>query len=89
MTVMRMAILTVRNVPDEVHRALRMRASQHGRSTEAKIRYILEKAVKPEQRLRLGDQLNQLAQAHGLSNSDIELLEQIRNGQPAKPLDFE
>ena len=89
MTVMRMAILTVRNVPDEVHRALQMRASQHGRSTEAEIRYILEKAVKPEQRLRLGDQLNQLAQAHGLSNSDIELLEQIRNGQPAKPLDFE
>ena len=89
MTVMRMAILTVRNVPDEVHRALRMRASQHGRSTEAEIRYILEKAVKPEQRLRLGDQLNQLAQAHGLINSDIELLEQIRNGQPAKPLDFE
>ena len=89
MTVMRMAILTVRNVPDEVHRALRMRASQHGRSTEAEIRYILEKAVKPEQRLRLGDQLNQLAQAHGLTNSDIELLEQIRNGQPAKPLDFE
>ena len=89
MTVMRMAILTVRNVPDEVHRALRMRASQHGRSTEAEIRYILEKAVKPEQRLRLGDQLNQLAQAHGLSNSDIELLEQIRNGQPAKSLDFE
>ncbi|MDK1494618.1 plasmid stabilization protein, partial [Sinorhizobium sp. 7-81] len=30
-----MAILTVRNVPDEVHRALRVRAAMHGRSTEA------------------------------------------------------
>lgn len=88
MTVMHMAILTVRNVPDEVHRALRMRASQHGRSTEAEIRSILENAVKPEQRLRLGDQLNRLAQAHSLTNHDIELLEQSRPFQPAEPLDF-
>ena len=36
-----MAILTVRNVPDDVHRALRVRAAQHGRSTEAEVREIL------------------------------------------------
>lgn len=29
-----MASITVRNVPDEVHRALRVRAAQHGRSAE-------------------------------------------------------
>lgn len=43
-----MAILTVRNVPDEVHRALRLRAAEHGRSTEAEVREILESAVKSE-----------------------------------------
>jgi predicted nucleic acid-binding protein len=30
-----MAMLTVRNLSDDVHRALRLRAAQHGRSTEA------------------------------------------------------
>ena len=33
-----MAILTVRNVPEDVHRALRVRAAQHGRTTEAEVR---------------------------------------------------
>ena len=42
-----MATLTVRNLPDEVHRALRVRAAQHGRSTEAEIREILTLAVRP------------------------------------------
>jgi plasmid stability protein len=37
-----MAMLTVRNVPDEVHRALRVRAALHGRSAEAEVRDILE-----------------------------------------------
>ncbi|MDR2212315.1 MAG: plasmid stabilization protein, partial [Pseudomonadales bacterium] len=36
-----MATLTVRNVPDDVHRALRVRAAQHGRSTAAEVREIL------------------------------------------------
>ena len=35
-----MAILTVRNLPDEVHRALRLRAAQHRRSTEAEMRVV-------------------------------------------------
>ena len=47
-----MAILTVRNVPDEVHRALRAQAAQNGRSTEAEVRQILASAVKPVDRLR-------------------------------------
>lgn len=49
-----MAILTVRNVPDDVHRALRVRAAQHGRSTEAEVREILAAAVKPSSRVRVG-----------------------------------
>ncbi len=36
-----MAMLTVRNLPDDVHRALRVRAAQHGHSTEAEVREIL------------------------------------------------
>jgi plasmid stability protein len=36
-----MATLTVRNLPDDVHRALRLRAAEHGRSTEGEVRAIL------------------------------------------------
>ena len=52
-----MASITVRNVPDEVHRALRVLAARHGRSAEAEIRDILERAVKPAKRVRIGGAL--------------------------------
>lgn len=47
-----MPSITVRNLPDEVHRALRVRAAKHGRSTEAEVRGILARAVKPPERVR-------------------------------------
>jgi len=40
-----MAAITVRNLSDETHRALRARALAHGRSTEAEVRAILNDAV--------------------------------------------
>lgn len=40
-----MAQLTVRNVPDDIVRALRMRAAEHGRSAEAEHRQILADAL--------------------------------------------
>ena len=49
-----MAAVTIRNLSDEVHRALKLRAAQHSRSTEAEIRAILEAAVRDEGRVRLG-----------------------------------
>jgi len=39
-----MAMLTARNLPDEIHQALRVRAAQHGHSTESGVREILDKA---------------------------------------------
>ena len=35
-----MVMLTVRNLPEEVHRALRVRAARRGHSTEAEVRTI-------------------------------------------------
>ena len=40
-----MAMLTVRNLPDEVHQALRVKAAINGRSMEAEARAILKSAV--------------------------------------------
>lgn len=40
-----MAMLTVRNLPEEVHKALRVKAAINGRSMEAEARAILKNAV--------------------------------------------
>ena len=84
-----MAMLTVRNLPDEVHRALRMQAALHGRSTEAEVREILALAVKPETRLRLGEALADLSRNIGLTNADFEVFDRVRDTTPAMPLRFE
>ncbi|MBJ7313295.1 Arc family DNA-binding protein [Rugamonas sp. CCM 8940] len=84
-----MAMLTVRNLPDEVHRALRVRAAQHGRSTEAEVREILANAVKPEARVRMGDALAALGRQIGLTNEDFEIVDRLDDKTPAEPLRFE
>lgn len=84
-----MATVTVRNLPDEVHRALRVRAALHARSTEAEIRDILETTVRPRERLRLGSALAELGRRAGLTDEDIAVLEQARDKTPAEPAGFE
>ena len=42
-----MATLNIRNLPDEVHRELRLRAARHNRSMEAEARAILGEVCKP------------------------------------------
>lgn len=84
-----MAMFTVRNLPDEVHRALRVQAALHGRSTEAEVREILAAAVKPETRLRLGDALASLGREVGLTNADVEALQAARDSTPAEPMGLE
>lgn len=81
-----MAILTVRNVPDEVHRALRVRAAMH---TEAEVRGILESAVKPETRVRMGYALAELGRRLGLANEDFAVFDEVRDKAPAQPMRFE
>jgi plasmid stability protein len=46
-----MAVLTIRNLPDEVRERLRRRAARAGHSMEAEVRAILARAsAEPEQR---------------------------------------
>jgi len=84
-----MAMLTVRNLPDDVHRALRVQAALHGRSTEAEVREILANAVKPEARVRLGDALAALGRKLDLENKDFEVFNAAQDQTPAEPLGFE
>lgn len=79
------AVLTVRNIPDEVHRALRVRAAQHGRSTEAEVREIIAAAVVPQQRLLIGDALAALGRTLQLTDDDIAAINAVRDQAPATP----
>ncbi|AWM77058.1 FitA-like ribbon-helix-helix domain-containing protein [Phenylobacterium parvum] len=88
-----MPAVTIRNLPEEVHRALKVRAALHDRSTEAEMRAILEAAVRPDGRLRLGTALSEASRELGLTNADIEALESslelVRDRRPAEPMIFE
>ena len=66
-----MAMLTVRNLPDEVHRALRVRAALHGHSMEAEVREILEAAVAPEGRVKLGSLLANIGKQAKLTDKEL------------------
>ncbi|KQR36180.1 MULTISPECIES: FitA-like ribbon-helix-helix domain-containing protein [Agrobacterium] len=84
-----MPAVTIRNLSDETHRALRARAAYHGRSTEAEIRDILEAAVRPSGRVKLGSLLAAIGRDAEMSNNDVEALQQQRDRTPAVPMTFE
>ena len=83
-----MAMLTVRNLPDEVHRALRVRAALRGRSTEAEVRAILEETVLPEGRVALGTLLAAVGRRAALTEEEFAVFKQ-RDTAPARPIDLE
>lgn len=76
-----MSSVTVRNLPDATHRALKLRAAQHGRSTEAEIRTILEAAVAPK--LLMGTALAAIGRS--LGGVDLQL---VRDQSPIEPANF-
>jgi plasmid stability protein len=84
-----MAAVTIRNLPEETHRALRVRAALHGRSTEAEIRDILEKAAKPPGRIKLGSLLAAIGRDASITREDVETIQQLRDKTPAEAITFE
>jgi antitoxin FitA len=75
--------IVVRNISAETHRALRVRARQHGRSTEAEIRAILDGAVRPATRIGIGSALATLGRQFGGLD-----LKTTRDKAPAEPADL-
>ena len=78
------ASVIVRSLSPETHRALKVRAARHGRSTEAEIRVILEEAVRPQQRVKIGSALAAFGRRFGGIDLDIE-----RDRAPTDPAIFE
>lgn len=79
-----MAAVTIRNLPEETHRALKQRAAKHGRSTEAEIRSILEEAVQPKERLKLGSAI--VARVREVGGADLNI---ERDHTPIETVTFE
>ncbi|MDR2453474.1 MAG: Arc family DNA-binding protein [Bifidobacteriaceae bacterium] len=81
-----MAVLTIRSVPEHVHRALRSRAARNGRSTEAEVRQILAESVAPGGPSGIGEALAAIGRDLALSDEDIDRIEAIRDRAAATPL---
>ena len=84
-----MAMLTVRNIPDEVHRALRVRAARQGHSMEAEVRDILASTVSPQGRVKLGSLLADMGRQAKLNDQEFAVFDQVRDKTPARPAIFE
>lgn len=82
-----MATISIRNLPEEVHRALRVRAANHGRSTEAEVRNILEHAVISDGRIALGSLLVEIGKEAELDSTDLSHFE--RDQSAGNPADYE
>jgi antitoxin FitA len=67
-----MPAVLVRNLSVKTHLALKRRAKLHGSSTEAEIRGILDAAVRPEAKVGLGTQLQELGRKYGGWDLDIK-----------------
>ena len=79
-----MTAITIRNLSEETHRALKARARAHHRSTEAEVRAILDAAVAPADRVRVGSLLAAIGQ-----DADGVELTITRDTTDREPLDFE
>ena len=85
-----MATITALNLPDEVHRALCVRAAKHGRSVEAEILDILETTALPPDRVKLGTLLiNMGREVGGLTDEEAAIFDNLRDKTPAKPMSFD
>jgi len=81
-----MAQITVRQIPDEVHRALKVQAEQEGVSAEAKARQLLAEGLFPKDRPRPGDLLRDLWRGDEEDFDDVEF---SRDGAPIRGAVFE
>lgn len=80
--------VTIRNLSDEVHRAIRQRAATHERSIEAEMRAILADAVQPAERIKLGTLLFEgISEENRLTDEEHDTYFG-RDKTPAEPVEF-
>ena len=77
-----MPAVTIRNLSEETHRALKRRAKLHGSSTEGEIRLILEEAVRPQ--VKIGSELFKFGRRSFAKGLDV-----VRDSRPTEPAVFD
>jgi len=82
-----MATMTIRNLPDDIHRALRVRAAINERSAEAEVRAILDSVLNPPQREQnLVEALREFGQIARFTPEEMKLFE--RDKTPPREVDL-
>jgi len=76
-----MAQMTVRNLPDDVHRRIKVIAGQRGISTEAAVRELLDEVTRPAE--RLGDIVAAFARELDVAFPDLN-----RSPEPVHAADY-
>lgn len=66
-----------------------MRAAQHGHGMEAEVREILECAVGPKGRVKLGSLLVYMGRKAKLTDEEFAVVEQVRDRTPNSQVSFE
>jgi antitoxin FitA len=84
-----MPALTIRNIPDDIHRGLKALAAKHGRSTEAEVRELITAAVFPSQRQRLGSAMADIWGCVRVTEYEAKLIDEARDRTPAQPMSFD
>jgi plasmid stability protein len=84
-----MPALTIRNIPDDLHRGLKALAAQHGRSAEAEVRELIAAAVKPAERVLVGNALSGIWAAVGVTDDEAATIAAARDRKPAQPMSFD
>lgn len=82
-----MRAVTIRNVPEEVHRAIRVRAARNGCTLQAEMCEILATAVRPEGRVKLGDLLADIGRKVKLTDEEMAVFD--GHYSPARAASFE
>jgi len=81
-----MPALTIRNIPDDIHRGLKALAAQHGRSAEAEVRELIASAVFPSERRRIGSAMSDIWVGARLTENEAGIIDGARDRAPAKPM---
>ena len=81
-----MATMTIRNIPDDVYRAIRVRAALNDRSAEAEVRAVLEELVQPLNGADLAKTLHDFGRDVGLTDDDLQYFK--RDKSPPREIDL-
>lgn len=74
-----MATMTIRNLPDDVHHALKVRAAMNNRSAEAEVRDILTAAATGTGPISLGEVVLAFGRQVGLTDEEHALFERDKS----------